>query len=177
MSEFDLYLGEADKLITSSQEARRIVKALVAEAQEWSEVISSVESTIRGTLQDIRKYVTGEKYPGDPSNAAIIYRRPGAGGPARGLNSGDYLRNFQDMHHQDGTTWIGTPVWVQWNDRVNAINVREGFFMAVYEHANFGGNRLIIIGPSRLHDLPSIGWGDKISSAMIYPLSKISRAW
>ena len=177
MSEFQLYIGQADQFISDSKEARRIVEALLTETKEWSKLISDVGFTVREILQDIKKYVNGEMYPGDPSNAAIIYRERGAGGASRGLNSGDYLTNFQDLHHQDGKTWVGSPVWVDWNDRVNAINVREGFFIAVYEHANFGGDKLIVIGSARLHNLPGINWGDKISSAMVYPIKEINRTW
>jgi|CXWL01.1.fsa_nt_gi hypothetical protein len=177
MANTSLYIGEVDEFIQDSKQARETIDRLVGEAVQWSDFIINAGGRLKGALENLRSFVIGESHPGDPNNVAIIYRETGAGGASRGLNAGDYLRNFRDFHHKCGRTWAGTTIWCQWNDRVNAINVQEGYFVACYKNGNFGGERLIITGPARLHDLPSIGWGDCISSAMVYTIDQIHRAY
>ncbi len=171
-----LYIGETEEFIEDSREARKVCEKLISEAVEWSEFIVTKGGDLKVALEHLRDFVVGDSHLGDSNNVAIIYRESGAGGASRGLNAGDYLRDLRDIHHKCGRTWAGTTIWCRWNNRINAVNVQKGYFMACYKNGNFGGDRLIVVGPARLHDLPT-GWADSMSSAMVYTMEKIDKAF
>lgn len=177
MAEYMMYVGRAEELITDSQRTREVMEKLVAEASAWASFLPSASGRLRSALEELREWVMGARNPGDPNNVVTIFRRAGQNGPNRGLNAGDEIRGLRDIHHADGTNWIGTPIWVPWNDRIQAINIREGYFCALYEHDAFGGNRLIITGPARIMDLGPMNFNDRASSLLIYPITNIRAAW
>ena len=177
MGTYSLLVGETNELITDSQKTREIITKLVADAAGWAQFLPTVTGSLRGTVESLREWAIGTKPTGDPGNAVIIYRNAGQTGPSRGLNAADEIRSLSNIHHIGGHNMIGGPIWVPWNDRIQAINVREGYYCALYEHDNFGGDRLIITGFARVADLEPMGFCDRASSLLIYPIKDISKAW
>jgi hypothetical protein len=96
-----------------------------------------------------------------------MYRDTDGRGKARGFNTGDAIARLSDLH------WQVHPLkWKDWNDEVSSIKVEGGVVLLCYEHANYGGDRLIVIGPSyipNLSNISDINWNDRISSIKVLP--------
>ena len=177
MSKLILYLGAIDEPITDAQLGREIIRLLVAEEAEWLQLIQAADEKLRGALLDLREFVTGRRSWGSPNDAVIIYTDARQAGPSSFLNAGDEVADLHRLHFPSGKNWLGMNVWTDWNDRIESVNIREGFFLALYEHVNFGGDRLIITGPARGVDLEPMGFRARASSLVIYPIEFINRVW
>ena len=62
---------------------------------------------------------------------------------------------------------------LDFNDKASSVCVPDGWKVTLYEHTNYSGNSLTIIGPYKNSDLKrnkpdGMNWGDKISSARVY---------
>ena len=53
----------------------------------------------------------------------MIYNNPDGSGANRGLNLGDAIGDFHDIHYKDPGFWGD---WHPWNDKVSAIKVVNG---------------------------------------------------
>ncbi|WP_026734966.1 hypothetical protein [Fischerella sp. PCC 9605] len=149
-------LSNPDKVIDAIKKARE-------EGEAWVDLIKDAGQGAVDTFRDFQTYFRGERSV-PTSSTVVIYRSKGGTSASRGFNTGDAIANFRDIHWQ-----VNRFRWENWNDEVSSIKVAGGIAAAFYEHASYGGARLLVIGSASLEDLANIGWTDQISSCKIIP--------
>jgi hypothetical protein len=176
MSNNYLYLGKTSTFVEDSSQVEQIVRGLMGDDGRWQELQNSLSEPSRSEVAHLRNYVSGSLWMSNGRDVATIYRRIGREGAKRNFHVGDELANLRDIHHEDGKTLLGFPIWVEWNDRIQSINVGEGFFVVLYEHANYEGDRLIVVGSACIDNLDRFHMYDRASSLAVYPIADIDRA-
>jgi hypothetical protein len=170
MSSTILVIGTV--LISNPEKVKQAIQVVKDTAEDASDLLSDFGSEVVGVFKDFQDYFRNPSRI--PANAVVmIYNNPDGSGANRGLNLGDEIGDFHDMNYKEPGFWGG---WHPWNDKVSAIKVVNGVAAAFYEHGGFGGNRLLVIGPSSL-SLPQLGWTDVISSCKILPADKVLDLW
>lgn len=139
------------------------LKKLREEGQEWASLLGETRSDIVQAYEDFRTYLRGGRGV-SASNTVIMYRDTGGRGKNRGFNTGDAINAFSDIHWQ-----VHALRWKDWNDEPSSLKVEGGVALLCYEHSAYGGDRLIVIGPSYIPDLGVYGWNDRISSCKVLP--------
>lgn len=132
-------------IVEGIAEAAEIIKAI----EEFQRFFGSSGTGVRGT------------------DTVIMYRHDGGNGAARGFNTGDAISRFRDIHYR-----VNAIQWKHWNDEVSSIKVEGGIALMAYENDNYGGNRLLVVGPSSIPSLKAIGWNDTISSCKVIPADR-----
>jgi len=118
-----------------------------------------------GEAQDVaknlNKWFKGD--PLDPNSQAIIYKHADFTGDARGFRFGETVTDYQRIHIS------GTLFDESWSDEVSSVKVSGGAVFVVWEHANFGGNRLVFMPGTSVADLRHVGggWHDQVSSSKV----------
>lgn len=158
------------QLLPDPSKAVDTLKKLREEGQEWVKILGDVGSEAKHAYEDIRRYIKGRD-PVPANSTVIMYQHADGGGHSRGFNTGDWIANFRDIHWQ-----IDPFSWKQWNDQVSSIKVLGGVVLVAYEHVNYGGNRLIVIGPSYVSQVPA-GWNDTISSCIVLPANELKKVF
>ena len=176
MSNNYLYLGKTSTFVEDSSQVEQIVLGLMGDDGRWQELQNSLSEPSRSEVAHLRNYVSGSLWMSNGRDVATIYRRIGREGAKRNFHVGNELANLRDIHHEDGKTLLGFPIWVEWNDRIQSLDVGEGFFVVLYEHANYEGDRLIVVGSACIDNLDRFHMYDRASSLAVYPIADIDRA-
>lgn len=148
------------------------VKALKAGKDILKEGIGLAK--ILGTeAQDIAKNLNKwfKGHPLDPTSEAIIWKHADFGGSARGFRLHETVTDYQGIHIS------GTLTGATWSDEVSSVKVSGSVVFVVWEHANFGGNRLVLMPGTSVADLRHVGggWHDQVSSSKVINVTELSQ--
>lgn len=126
-----------------------------------------IRNEVKDVARNLDKWFNG--HPLDPNSEVIIWEDANSGGAARGFRMGETVTNYQDIHFSG--TWTGA----NWNDEVSSVKVSGGAVYVVWEHANFGGNRLVLMPGTNIADLRYVagGWHDQISSSKVIKATEL----
>lgn len=158
-------------VVSNPDKVRDALKLAKETAQDAGDLLAEFGDDVASTVRDFQKYLRGTQDV-SPTSTVMIYRHDGGSGPYRGLNTGDAISSFRDMHFQTG---FGQ--WENWNDEVSSVKVQSGIAVAFYQHAGYGGERFLVIGPAYLPNLRALGWNDTISSCIIRPAPLVDTFW
>jgi hypothetical protein len=158
-------------IVSNPDKVRDALKLAKETTQDAGDLLAEFGDDVVNTVRDFQKYLRGTQDV-SPTATVIIYRHAGGAAPYRGLNTGDAIASFRDMHFQTG--W---GQWENWNDEVSSVKVQSGIAVAFYQHGGYGGDRLLIIGPAYLPNFADIGWNDTVSSCIIKPAPLVEEFW
>jgi hypothetical protein len=127
-----------------------------------------VNKEVQDIARNLDKWIHG--HPLDPNSEAIIWEDANYGGSARGFRLHETVTNYQDIHFSG--TWTGA----NWNDEVSSVKVSGSVIFVAWEHANFGGNRLVLMPGTSIPELRHVagGWHDQISSSKVIEPKELS---
>jgi|GEM_PF-3512590 len=110
-----------------------------------------------------------KEHPTDPNSKVIIYQDADYTGATRGFRLNETVTNYQDIHFSG--TWRGTT----WSDKVSSVKVSGSVAFVVWEHADFGGNRLVLMPGTSVADLRHVGggWHDQVSSSQVINVTEL----
>lgn len=159
-------IGEA--LIADPDKAIKALKAIQETQEAYYKKAREAGEAAFEALKSLQEWYKshGNAHEDD---TAIFYKDAGYRGPAATLRIGDNFPNLQDLHHRrDGLI----PRYENWSDEISSVKIKEGTVAACWEHANYGGNRLVLIGPCAIPELRHFagGWHDCITSIQVIKL-------
>lgn len=121
--------------------------------------------------QDIAKKLNRwfKGHPLDNSSEVIIYKDADFSGSKRGFRLHETVTDYQGIHISG--TWTGAT----WSDEVSSVEVSGSVAFVIWEHENFGGNRLVLMPGTRVADLRHVGggWHDQVSSSQVINVTEL----
>lgn len=165
--------NEAIEALKLAKEAAKLAAETISEISKFEEeYIKYIESKpvqierLKKVAKSLGKAVFGSHNPA--LRAAYIYEHTNQTGYSWGFQGNDFQDRFSSMCEKRR---FGLCVW-DWNDNASAIKTNGKTIMACYDHASYGGER-IIVGPDESINLASVlmdggnSWSDRISSCIV----------
>lgn len=129
-----------------------------------------IRNEVRNVVNDLDKWVTG-KNPIDPNSEVIIWRHKDYGNPSRGFRMHETVPNYQEIHYNVAL------YSEKWNDEMSSVKVSGSAVFVAWEHASFGGNRLVLMPGTSISFLGHVagGWNDQISSSKVIQVTELDQ--
>lgn len=134
-------------------------------------LVKDIRDEAQNIARDLDKWLTG-KNPIDPSSEVIIWQNINFGNPSRGFRMHEEVTNYQNIHFN-----IGLGLSENWNDEVSGVKVSGSAVFVAWEHASFGGNRLVLLPGTSIPFLGHVagGWNDQISSSKVIQVTELDQ--
>jgi hypothetical protein len=133
-------------------------------------LVRDIRDEAQSVARDLDKWVSGRNDP-DPNSEVIIWRHRDFGTPSRGFRMGETVTNYQNIHYN-------LPLYSEnWNDEVSSVKVSGSAVFVIWEHASFGGNRLVLLPGTSIPFLGHVagGWNDKVSSSKVIQVTELDQ--
>jgi hypothetical protein len=133
-------------------------------------LVKDIRDEVRNVARDLDKWLTG-KNPIDPNSEVIIWQHKDYGNPSRGFRMDEIVTNYQDIHYNLPL------ISEQWNDEASSVKVSGAAVFVAWEHASFGGNRLVLLPGTSIPFLGHVagGWNDQISSSKVIKVTDLDQ--
>jgi hypothetical protein len=95
----------------------------------------------------------------------VIYQYDNYGGEYFFFYIGDQNPDFNELKF-DCTNWLLVENCDSWNDLTSSMKVKTAVTAVLYEHAGYGGKRIMVEGPATLATMPK-EWNNVVSSMLI----------
>ncbi|MDM8558370.1 hypothetical protein [Candidatus Parabeggiatoa sp. HSG14] len=95
----------------------------------------------------------------------VIYQNDNYDGGYFFFYIGDQNPDFNDIKF-DCTDWLLVENCDSWNNLTSSMKVKTGITAVLYEHAGYGGKRIMVEGPATLAKMPE-KWNNLVSSMLI----------
>lgn len=134
-------------------------------------IVKDLRKEVQDAARNLDKWWNG-KNPINPNSEVVIWRHANFGNPARGFRMHETVTNYQDINFNRSYFGAGN-----WNDEVSAVKVSGSAVFVVWEHANFGGNRLVLMPGTSIAELRHVagGWHDCISSSKVIQATELGQ--
>jgi len=136
-------------------------------------LVKDLRNEVQDVARNLDKWWNG-KNPVDPNSEVIVWQHANFGNPSRGFRLHETVTNYQDIHFNRDFFRASN-----WNDEISAIKVSGSAVFVAWEHANFGGNRLVLLPGTSIAELRHVagGWHDQISSSKVIQVTELDQVF
>ena len=153
--------NEAVAALALMKEAAKAANEIEEEMVKYIENKPNQARRIKNAAKAMGNLIFGAASPG--LHNFYMYENAGNTGYAYGRSEAEFAHHNLPKLCERSTAGICR--W-NWNDKASSVKTNGRTVFVGYEHANYGGSRLII-GPNQNVNLHAIGWGDRISSIIV----------